>query len=330
MSPQPVIALPIGDPSGIGPEIVLKTLRETRIQELPVDWCVIGDRSVIESAASVANQQITVEGTQIVGLGVSCQFREPDRPLQHPVVFGMSNAEAGRVCYRYAEMAVQGVLSGDFDAVAAAPHTEASVNAAGIAFTGYPSLLGRLCPDAGPIQLLMMGGHLAVIHVTLHQSLASAISAITTERVIATIEAADRFFRQLTETPKIAVCGLNPHAGEGGLFGSEDEHVIAPAVAVCQQQGIAVSGPISPDALFYRDDFDCIVAMYHDQGHIPVKTIAPRSSIALSIGADVLFGTVAHGSALGIAGQGIADASAYTRLAHEMARAAMLKRQHPQ
>lgn len=330
MTSRPTIALPLGDPAGIGPEIVLKTLMDPAVHAEPVEWCVIGDPAVITAAGKVLGRQMTCQGTALAGLGVPCQYRAPDARVLEPIVFGQTTPEAGRCCYRSAELAVAGVLAGEFDAVAAAPHTEASVNAAGIPFTGYPSLLARLCPDAGPIQLLMMGGHLAVIHVTLHQSLASAVAAITTSSVSATIDAAHRFFRQLNPAPRIAVCGLNPHAGEGGLFGSEDQEIIAPAVMSCQQQGIDVVGPISPDALFYRQDFDCIVAMYHDQGHIPVKTIAPRSSIALSIGADVLFGTVAHGSALDIAGQGIADASAYTRLALEMARAAQLKRQNAQ
>lgn len=330
MTSRPVIALPLGDPAGIGPEIVLKTLLDPRVQEEPVDWCVIGDQHVIQKAAQRLGQPIHCEGGTLQGLPVSCRYHAPEYQMPDPIVFGHTSPEAGRLCYQSAEIAVQGVLAGDFDAVAAAPHTEASVNAAGIPFTGYPSLLARLCPDAGPIQLLMMGGHLAVIHVTLHQSLASAVAAITTARVVATIQSAYQFFRQLTPEPKIAVCGLNPHAGEGGLFGSEDQEIIAPAVISSQQQGIDVVGPISPDALFYRQEFDCIVAMYHDQGHIPVKTIAPRSSIALSIGSDVLFGTVAHGSALDIAGQGVADASAYTRLALEMARAAQLKRQNSQ
>lgn len=330
MTSRPLIALPFGDPAGIGPEIVLKTLMDPTVQAESVDWCVIGDPAVIKAAGNLLGLQIRCNDTVLEGLGISCQCLAADTCIEDPIVFGQSTPEAGRLCYRSAELAVQGVLAGDFDAVAAAPHTEASVNAAGIPFTGYPSLLARLCPDAGPIQLLMMGGHLAVIHVTLHQSLASAVAAITTSRVIATIDAAHRFFRQLNPAPRIAVCGLNPHAGEGGLFGAEDQEIIAPAVLFCRQQGIDVVGPISPDALFYRQDFDCIVAMYHDQGHIPVKTIAPRSSIALSIGADVLFGTVAHGSALDIAGQGIADASAYTRLALEMARAAQLKRQNAQ
>ncbi|MGA1206852.1 MAG: PdxA family dehydrogenase, partial [Litorivicinaceae bacterium] len=315
MTDRPRIALPMGDPAGVGPEIVLKALLDPTVQAQPVEWCVIGDPAVITATGRLLDRQICCDGDALQGLGFNCHVQCPEYQVPVPIVFGQTTSEAGRLCYHSAELAVQGVLAGDFDAVAAAPHTEASVNAAGIPFTGYPSLLARLCPDAGPIQLLMMGGHLAVIHVTLHQSLASAVAAITPARVIATIEVADRFFKQLTPSPRIAVCGLNPHAGEGGLFGTEDQEIIAPAVIKCQEQGVDVVGPISPDALFYRQDFDCIVAMYHDQGHIPVKTIAPRSSIALSIGADVLFGTVAHGSALDIAGQGVADASAYTRLA---------------
>lgn len=321
---RPHIALPMGDPAGIGPEVVLKALASPETQALDAHFTVIGDRLAIDAVSSSQLALRWESATEFSLDGYRVTWMAPSNPLS-ALILGQSSAETGRVCYAYAELAVDGVINGRFDAIAAAPHTEASVNAAGIPFSGYPSLLARKVVSKRPIQLLLIGGHLAVIHVTLHQSLASAITALTTQKILDAISLANQFYQQITESPRLAVCGLNPHAGEGGLFGSEDMEIIAPAVKQAQSMGIDVIGPISPDCLFHRQDFECIVAMYHDQGHIPVKTIAPRSSIALSIGSDVLFGTVAHGSALDIAGCNCADPAAFSRLVTEITRMAQSK-----
>jgi|TARA_B110000305_G_scaffold208772_2_gene241264 4-hydroxy-L-threonine phosphate dehydrogenase PdxA len=316
---NPKIALPIGDPSGIGPEIVLKTLADKSPNTAQANCTLIGDWIALEAHARAAKIDLKrLSSSHIMITGSIYEYVEPSTKLNESFIIGNTTPDCGRACFQYAEIAISGAIAGKFEGIAAAPHTELSINQAGIKFSGYPNLLASMIGGEHPISLLMIGGHLAVIHVTLHQSLASAIKAITIDRVLQTIRTAFQFFKTLENDPKIAVCGLNPHAGEDGLFGNEDIDLILPAIQRACSENMNVLGPVSPDSTFHRTDLDCIVAMYHDQGHIPVKTIAPRSSIALSIGSNILFGTVAHGSALDISGQGQADHSAFDRLLTEI------------
>jgi 4-hydroxy-L-threonine phosphate dehydrogenase PdxA len=200
--------------------------------------------------------------------------------------------------------------------VVGAPHTEAAVHAAGIDFDGYPSFVARVCglaPEDGILMLCFRHGEreVRIAHVTLHTSVRSALAMITIARVAKTVRAVrDALMKLGIAQPKIAVSGVNPHAGESGAFGREEIHVIDPALEEARREGIAVDGPFGADTLIQRMRYDAYVVMLHDQGHVAAKALAPQRIAALTLGTPVLFSSVGHGSALDIAGQGRADATA--------------------
>jgi 4-hydroxythreonine-4-phosphate dehydrogenase len=224
--------------------------------------------------------------------------------------------EHGRAALAAAEAAIRGALAGDYQAVVGAPHTETAIHAAGIAFDGYPSFVARVCglrPEDAVLMLCFAheGREVRIAHVTLHVSVAQALRAITTERVLRTIEAVHTALKKLgIAEPRIAVSGVNPHAGESGAFGREELEIVDPAIQEARRAGITVDGPIGADTLIQRKGYDAYVVMLHDQGHVAAKLLAPQRVAALTIGTPVLFSSVAHGSALDIAGQGKANPDA--------------------
>ncbi len=288
---KPKIAIATGDPAGIGPEISIKAARDARVRELcqPV---LFGAREVLALHGSVA-------GLDIVQV-------EQARPR-----LGSVAAEHGRAALAAAERAIRGALDGQFAAVVGAPHTEAAIHAAGIAFDGYPSFVARVtgvAPDEAILMLCLRhdGRDLRIAHVTLHAGVADALRLITVKRVLRTIRTVDEY----VGGGRIAVSGVNPHAGEGGAFGREEIEVLQPAIEAARSSGIAVDGPIGADTLLQRREYDAYVVMLHDQGHIAAKLLAPHHIAALTLGTPVLFSSVGHGSALDIAGQGKADPGA--------------------
>ena len=204
----------------------------------------------------------------------------------------------------------------------AAPQNETAIARAGIAFDGHPSFVARATgtdPDA--VYLMLCVGCTRIVHATLHRSVRQALEQITRDNIGRAIRATDRTLQQLgIAVPRIAVSGLNPHAGEGGLFGREEIEVIAPAIAEAAAQGIAVAGPFGADTMLQMPGYDAFVVMLHDQGHIAAKLIAPNAVAAMTIGTPILFASVAHGSAHDIAGRGVASPAAMIaallRLAH--------------
>jgi 4-hydroxy-L-threonine phosphate dehydrogenase PdxA len=222
---------------------------------------------------------------------------------------GNCNAASGRATITYVEAALEIVKIGAASAILACPHNETAVNAAGIAFTGYPGLLAKLnsLPE-DRVFLMLVGGGLRIVHATLHESLAGAFARLNTSLVVAAATAANKALITLgISAPRIGVLGIDPHAGENGLFGHADEQITFPAAAKLREDGINIAGPLGADLLLAERNCDAYVAMYHDQGHIPVKLLAGRNSSAFSIGAGVLFASVGHGSAPDIAGQDKAD-----------------------
>jgi 4-hydroxy-L-threonine phosphate dehydrogenase PdxA len=196
--------------------------------------------------------------------------------------------------------------------VVAAPHNQTSIAAAGIAFDGYPTFVAR---ETGmnhhDVFLMLCFGDTRIVHCTLHVGVAQALALITRERVGRTIRAADAALRRIgIAAPRICVSGLNPHAGEGGLFGTEEIDTIGPAIGDAQAAGIAVEGPFGADTMLQRKNVDAFVVMLHDQGHIAAKLLAFNQSAAFAIGSPILFSSVAHGSAFDIAGKGIASPAA--------------------
>jgi 4-hydroxy-L-threonine phosphate dehydrogenase PdxA len=309
------IALAIGDPNGIGPEIAVKAaLRFARERNEPrivllgdeqvirfyADQCGAGD-SLMRFGAKTATGGLLFLPVEMLDAG---SFRP-----------GIPSPAGGRATIAYVEAALGLVDAGHATAIVAGPHSEKSVNAAGIPFSGYPSLLAQLkrLPQ-DEVFLMLVGGGLRIVHVTLHERLQDALARINSHLIEAAVRAAAGALRQLgVDRPKIGIFGINPHAGESGLFGDDDMRIVEPSVATLRSEGYVVEGPIGADLLVGRSDLDAFVAMYHDQGHVPVKLLAGRNAAAMSIGSGLIFSTVGHGCAFDIAGRNIADCEALLR-----------------
>jgi 4-hydroxy-L-threonine phosphate dehydrogenase PdxA len=289
------IAVTLGDPNGIGPEIAIKAAAHfaghRRIH--PV---LVGDRFVIEDTA----KRLDLTVPDLV-----------DAPGLEPAGYapGILDPSAGKATVAYAAAAVKLALEGKVDAVIGCPHSETAVNRAGIAFNGYPGLIADLTATPRNHAFMMLAAKdLRIVHVTLHESVASALARLTPDLVVRLAEATVATSKLLgIERPRLGVFGINPHAGEDGLFGDDDERITKPAVAQLKARGISVDGPFGADLLLSQRRHDFYLAMFHDQGHIPIKLISPLRASALTIGVPVLFASVAHGCAFDIAGKGMAD-----------------------
>ena len=310
------IALTIGDPNGIGPEIAVKAAVELAGQTCP-RVILVGDDCVIRHYAQrhAPSFSLVQHDPKKLPSGTTLDWH----PVQvlPPALFkpGTIDAAAGKATVKYVAEAVGLVRSGGADAIVGCPHNETAVNASGIPFSGYPGLIAKLT-NAGDDHVFMMfiGGGLRILHATLHERLHDALARLTPDLVERAGLACLKTLRRLgISAPRIGIFGINPHAGEGGLFGDDDDRITAPAVARLRAAGHAVEGPVGADVLITRKDFDGFVAIYHDQGHIPVKLLAGRNASAFSVGSDILFSSVGHGSAFDIAGQGIADETAVLR-----------------
>ena len=310
----PVVGITMGDAAGIGPEVTMKALMDPEMYAMcrPL---VIGDAKILERA------------NQIVGGGLSVQrIDEPSRANFRPgavdcidldllpgnIPFGQLSAVAGDAAFRFVERAIQLALSGEIDAICTAPLNKEALHMGGHLYPGHTEILAELTntPD---FAMMLTARNLRVIHVTTHIGLIDAVNTITPERVYRVIKLADTTLRKAGfNRPKIAVCGINPHAGEHGLFGrGEDEAKVLPAVERAQSEDIDAQGPLPADTVFFRagrGDFDAVVAMYHDQGHAPVKVLGLEAGVNITVGLPIIRTSVDHGTAFDIAGKGIADA----------------------
>ena len=311
---KPVIAIPLGDPAGIGPEIALKAAVTTPVRTVcrPL---LVGDPAVVRFYADRQGFDIAVSA---VDQPSAARFAEDSVDVLAVPGFdvatlapGTVEAEYGRAAHDAAAVAIDLALDGEVAAVAAGPHTQSAIAAAGIAFDGYPGFVARRAGvDPDEVFLMLSAGGRRIVHLTLHLGLREALSRIDRRQVLRAVVAAHAALARLgIETPKIAVASVNPHAGEGGLLGHEEIDIIAPAIADARTQGIDADGPFGADTMFVMDGYDAFVVMYHDQGHIPAK-LAGRDGAAFTIGTPIMFATVAHGSAHDIAGKGVADPSA--------------------
>jgi 4-hydroxy-L-threonine phosphate dehydrogenase PdxA len=301
------ILLPVGDPNGIGPEIAVKTALAVGAG-LP-RILLVADPHVIDHYRGTGTVRVIESG-------------RPPPPAPHtidvlgvdgisPVDFspGCCNAASGKATVAYVQAALNAGRAGGNNAIVACPHNERAVNSAGIPFSGYPSLLARLTGlREDRVFLMLVSAGLRITHVTLHERLQNALARLSMDLIVAAGSAAHDSLRLLgIPTPRIGLFGINPHAGEGGLFGDDDVRMSVPAVAALCARGVDAVGPAGADLMLAERGCDGYVAMYHDQGHIPIKLLSGRNSIAFSVGAGVLFASVGHGSAPDIAGQGKAD-----------------------
>lgn len=293
------LGITMGDPSGIGPEVICRALVELDAQQRE-RLTLIGHRSTLERAAQANGLALPPEtGIEHVETAEFDQVRD-----------GVESAGGGHAAHGYIVHAVELALAGRIDVIVTAPLNKAALHLAGHYFDGHTELLQHLTGAPSSIMLLA-SERLSTIHVSTHVSLAEAVARCRMERVLEVIEAADRHFRHLgIERPRIAVSGLNPHSGEGGIFGREDREQIAPAVATARANGLDVSGPWPGDSVFLRavqGEFDVVVAQYHDQGHIPTKLVAFESAVNVTLGLPIRRTSVDHGTAFDIAWQGKAD-----------------------
>jgi 4-hydroxythreonine-4-phosphate dehydrogenase len=320
-----IVAIATGDPAGIGPEISLKAALDRKVRDAcrPI---LVSDARVIERHARACGLALDVRTVDKVAdadwSGASLNVLHCPQPDAAALGFGATSAASGRASIAFASRAIKAALAGEVDAVVAAPQNETSVALAGIPFDGHPSFVAReTATGADDVYLMLCFGDTKIVHTTLHQSVRQAIEMITREKVLRVIEAAARALKRLgVAAPKLAVSGLNPHAGEGGLFGREEIEIIKPAIEAAAARGIAASGPFGADTMFHMRGIDAFVVMLHDQGHIAAKLLAQNAAAALTIGTPILFASVAHGSAHDIAGKGVADPSAMIEAVLRLAR----------
>jgi 4-hydroxythreonine-4-phosphate dehydrogenase len=309
----PIIALTLGDPAGIGPEIIMKALASPDVRAMcrPL---VIGDAERLRVAGSIVGSRLHVESLDdpreaSYGHGdVECidlDLVPADLP------FGKVSPVAGEAAFRYIERAVRIVEAGGASAICTAPLSKEALHAAGHRYPGHTELLAALT-GTPEVSMMLVAPKLRVIHVTTHIGLLDAIERIDAplvERVIGRAQAT--LTRAGIERPRIGVCAINPHAGENGLFGRGEEAVkIEPAIRNARARGWDVRGPLPADTLFFlaaRGDYDIVVAMYHDQGHGPIKVLGLESGVNITVGLPMVRTSVDHGTAFDIAGQGIAD-----------------------
>jgi 4-hydroxythreonine-4-phosphate dehydrogenase len=308
----PRVAITMGDAAGVGPELIALALADPAVQDVcrPL---VVGDLERLRRAAEITRSPVPDPVIQVASL-------PPDLP------FGAVSAAAGDAAYRYLEHAVSLALEGHADAVCTCPINKEALNAAGHAYPGHTELLAELT-GASEVAMLLTGPRLRVVHVTTHLGLAEAIERIEPRRVRRVIDLGAAALRAMgVDPPRIAVCAINPHAGEGGLFGRGEEAAkILPAVEDARAAGLDVTGPIAADTAFMRaarGDFDLVVAMYHDQGHAPVKVLAFDETVNVTLGLPVVRTSVDHGTAYDLAGTGRASPAGLVAALREAARLA--------
>jgi 4-phospho-D-threonate 3-dehydrogenase / 4-phospho-D-erythronate 3-dehydrogenase len=310
---RPIIAITMGDAAGIGPEIIMKALASGAVHEF-CNPLVVGDAGRLRLAGELTECRLRID---CVDTARAASFEHGQVacidvglvPANLP--FGRVSPIAGEAAYRYIERAVRLVTDGQASAICTAPISKEALHAAGHRYPGHTELLAALT-GTPEVSMMLVAPKLRVIHVTTHIGLLDAIERIDAPLVERVIGRAHEMLRRAgIASPRIGVCGINPHAGEGGLFGRGEEALkIEPAIRNALARGWNVKGPLPADTLFFlaaRGDYDIVVAMYHDQGHGPIKVLGLESGVNITVGLPVVRTSVDHGTAFDIAGKGIAD-----------------------
>ena len=338
------VAISMGDAAGIGPEIIAKAFRDE--PAAMQGSFVAGDVAVLRRAARCVAREHEVEIPVAVIAAAGDAAEMPPRcipvlqatPALEPPAWGAVSPASGRAAADCVVWAAQAALTGEVAALVTAPLHKQALAAAGVDFPGHTELLqAQAAAFAGvplarmPVRMMLANDELRTVLVSIHVALRDAIAAVTFDNVLQTIRIAHHALQSaLGRAPRLAVAGLNPHAGEGGLMGREELEVIAPAIAAAREQGILASGPYPPDTVFMRareapghpGEFDAVIAMYHDQGLIPVKYLGVEQGVNVTLGLPLVRTSPDHGTAFDIAGTGAADASsllAAVRMARRLA-----------
>ena len=311
---KPVICVPMGDPAGVGPEIVAASITDTAIVDKAV-VVVTGDREILEKAAAAMN--VSPRMNPISGKGETLRQEveegalnlvQVETPGLSPFAYGKVQASCGQASYNYIKAGVALAEAAAVDALATTPINKESLKAAGVPFIGHTEILGSLTNSHDPLTMFQVFD-LRVFFLTRHLSLLEACKAVRKERVIDYVRRCTASLKQLgIANPSMVIAGLNPHSGEHGLFGNEEDAEIVPAIEALKAEGFAVFGPNPADSVFHfalKGGWDAVLSLYHDQGHIATKMVDFERTIALTLGLPFLRTSVDHGTAFDIAGKGV-------------------------
>ncbi|HEV8662293.1 MAG TPA: 4-hydroxythreonine-4-phosphate dehydrogenase PdxA [Candidatus Methylomirabilis sp.] len=325
---RPIVGITMGDPAGIGPEICLRTAVDPRVQRAAVP-VIVGDRGALERvrAASRVRRRIRPVGSPAEARGDGAvEVLDLKNVDLAACPLGVVSAAAGRAAVEYVFRSIELATAGQIAAAVTAPLNKEAMRQAGFPYDGHTEIYAEKT-GTRDYSMMLVVGRLRVLHVSTHVALREAVTRVARERVLTVIRLAGVAARMLgVRAPRIGVAGLNPHAGEGGLFGREEIEQITPAIEAARAEGFDVHGPISADTLLYRarrGEFDFVVAMYHDQGHVPLKLIGFDRGINVTVGLPMIRTSVDHGTAFDIVGTGKARHAslvAATLLAVRMAR----------
>jgi 4-hydroxythreonine-4-phosphate dehydrogenase len=326
---KPIVAVTLGDPCGIGPEIVAKALLDPRVHNV-CQPLVIGNTMVFEEALDLIQSPLKLlevtSPQEIKNAPGYISILDSHNLSTEHVIHGQISPEAGRACMEWVIQATELCQNGDAIAIATAPINKEAAHAGGFKDVGHMEVLQRLS-GVDQVATMLVSGRLRVVHLTTHRSVKQACDYVTKENVVAKLELTHQFFQAMGfNKPRIGVAALNPHAGENGMLGHEETTQLIPAVQEACQRGINATGPIPADTIFLqaiKGQYDAVLCMYHDQGHIAVKLHGFEQSYSVTMGIPFIRTSVDHGTAFDIAGKGLADARS---MARSIRMAAMLSR----
>lgn len=332
---RPLIAITMGDPAGVGPEVCVLAHSTGRLTR----WCrpvVVGDGGVLRRAMAVAGVKLPLrllpDGRLTEAEGRGLNLLDLANVDQASFSFGKMTRDSGKASIEYLLKGIEMAIKMDVEALVTCPISKEAIHMAGFKYEGHTEILAERT-NTVEYRMVLVAGALRAVHNSAHVSLREACSLVKKDRVLKTIEYAHRAARELGITgPRVAVAGLNPHAGEAGLLGSEEVEEIAPAIEKARQLGFHCVGPISPDTVFLRasrGEFDMVVAMYHDQGHIPLKLAGFERAVQWTVGLPFVRTSVAHGTGFDIAGKGICSPKSLIEAIKLAAAMAAIKRGQP-
>lgn len=307
-----MIAITMGDPNGVGPEVILKAWTDHVIEGPAL---VVGDEEILRYCGKRIGVHAPLHRVSSTEDSEPGELNVLDLNLLHDrdLDIGHVSRLAGEAAVRYVEAAVRLALDGKVSAVCTLPINKEAVRLSDRAFSGHTELIARMC-GVSRYAMMLASDRLVVTHVSTHVSVERAVQLVRKERILDVILLTHETMHRFTNRPRIAVAGLNPHAGEHGAFGREEEEHICPAIEAANAQGIDVAGPVPPDTVFYRaakGEFDVVVCMYHDQGHIPMKLLDFDGGVNITLGLPIIRTSVDHGTAFDIAYKGIASTRSF-------------------